>query len=331
MRPKTQFALKNCIMYRIISPRVTLIATLFLVCQIAVATAPTMKSIVRVSDTQVNVYFSEAVQLGSYSSGFTLQDCQGFVYPIINVSDASLGDQVLELTTSDLVNAVGDIRLTYFNVDGPITDLQNNALATDGFGVADYSPDHFNVNNITYSGELFTPSENDEPASFAFNNDGSKLFILGLQNNNTIYEYDLATPFDITTNTYSGKSLDIELESFNPLHMTFDDSGSRLFVAEFTNALFLEYSLSTNFDLSTAVFSTAHASPSNNQPTCIGFSNDGLTFFVMDNADFIRQYPLPNPYDLTSLPSSAVVGITGFNTNLNIAISFTFNHNGTKL
>lgn len=314
-------------MNRIFPPRLLLMGVFVFVCQLLFGSNPIMQSMVKVSDTQLNLYFNESVQIsGTYSSGFTLQDCQGFVYTVQSVSDGIAGDQILELTVADLSTANGDLSLTYFNIDDPISDLQGNIFDTDATGVIRYSEDHFEVDNIAYANKSINTG--GDPVSFAFNNDGTKLYVL--ENAGSVVAYNLSSPYDLSTNTASGNSLTIQ-SSMSPLDLIFNNDGSKLFIADFSAEAIIEYSLSTNFDLASAAFSSSYPTPSSLRPTSIAFDQSGLNFYLMDETDYIRQFPLAASFDLSALPASLPSGTPAFFTNLNVAISFAFNHDGTRL
>lgn len=109
-------------MNRLLPPRVTLFLLGLMLALMSFATAPQMNALVKISDTQVNVYFDQPVQIsGTYTSGFTIQDCKGSLFSVQSVSDGLIGDEVLELTVSDISMAFGDLTLTYLNVNDPIT------------------------------------------------------------------------------------------------------------------------------------------------------------------------------------------------------------------
>lgn len=291
---------------------------------------PEMVTLVKESNTELRLYFDEPVQIsGTYSSGFSLQDCNGIVYAVQSISDGTVGDHIIELTVADLTLASGDLSLTYFNLNGPISDLQGMVFDTDGIGVIVYSEDHFEIDNVTYDNNFFAPTENNDPHSFAFNDDGTKLYVLGLDNDATIDEYSLSTPYDISTSTYTNVSLNVEVQDGNPLNLFFSADGSILYLVGFSGNTIHTYDLSTNYDLSTAVYNTNFPVPVSG-PVAATFNADGTQFYTLDLADHIRQFALTTPFDLSSLPSSTT-GVPFFDTNLSTGISFSFNNNGTRL
>ena len=71
------------------------------------------------------------------------------------------------------------------------------------------------------------------PTSILFNSDGSKLYY-GQQNNSSVYVKNLGTLYDITTNVSSGTTVawdsGANSGSYEPLDMSFNSDGTRLFI-----------------------------------------------------------------------------------------------------
>ena len=64
----------------------------------------------------------------------------------------------------------------------------------------------YNISNFDYLGfaENFSVSSQDEaPSSIAFNNDGTKMFVLGIIGDD-INEYNLGSPYDVSSANFSG-------------------------------------------------------------------------------------------------------------------------------
>jgi len=77
----------------------------------------------------------------------------------------------------------------------------------------------------------------------AFNDDGSKVYIVGTVNDN-IYEYSLSTPYDISTGSYID-FLDISSQDSNPNGMAFNDDGSKVYMIG-DNGNIYEYDVGVN-------------------------------------------------------------------------------------
>ena len=89
-----------------------------------------------------------------------------------------------------------------------------------------------------------------------------------------------------------------DLGNIRPNSVTFDATGTKLFIAEENNARIFEYSLTTPFDVSTgSLIGNYTVSGQLNEPQDLVFSSDGLNMFILGNSR-IFEYALPNPYDV---------------------------------
>ena len=89
----------------------------------------------------------------------------------------------------------------------------------------------FDVSTATYTGVTFGVSVQDQaPKGVAFSNNGTKMFVVGSQNE-AIYEYTLSTPFKLSTATYNGNPETFFLPNTFPTGMAFSNDGAKMFVA----------------------------------------------------------------------------------------------------
>ena len=58
----------------------------------------------------------------------------------------------------------------------------------------------FDVSTASFVDSFDISSQEDSPTGLAFNNDGTKMFIVGYQRDN-VCEYDLTSAFDISSNS----------------------------------------------------------------------------------------------------------------------------------
>lgn len=92
--------------------------------------------------------------------------------------------------------------------------------------------------NTTY---VFSTSPEGNPTALAFKPDGTKMYIAGTFAN-TIREYDLSTPWDITTASYS-KAFDMSAEVQSVSGMFFKDDGLKLFTINLNTDAVWSYDL----------------------------------------------------------------------------------------
>jgi len=177
------------------------------------------------------------------------------------------------------------------------------------------SLDNYEVNQLDIS------SEEKKAFGVTFNNDGTKMFMVGETSGNDgvaddVHEYVLSTPYDTSTATFRvGFST---LSENNKLRqIQFNKDGSKMFVSgrrvdQNPNGNFIfQYSLSTNFDLSTATYSgnSFQANTANVGITKslygFAFNNDGTMMFLSDGStdgtstEKVYQLSLETAFDLS--------------------------------
>jgi flagellin-like protein len=188
------------------------------------------------------------------------------------------------------------------------------------------------ITEYSYTGNtLDVSSEDGLPKGMTFNNDGSKLYLVGMINEN-VYEYDLSTPYDVSTASYNGNTLDVTSEDTRPKSISFNNDGSKLYVVGDENQNVYEYDLSTSYDVSTANYNGNILDVSSEDGTQRGmtFNNDGSKLYIagFDNSA-VFAYDLSTPYDVSTGSyngntldvSSEVAGIRGI----------AFNNDGSKI
>ena len=187
----------------------------------------------------------------------------------------------------------------------------------------------FDLSTASYTSRTFTPAQISTAAFGAFFGDsGSKFYASdgGTGTRGKVYEYDLGTPYQLNTVTYSGNSLDVSAQTTvggftyggmmrnNGLALVLTSGDSA-----FVNPTSWQYALSTAFDLSTATYSGLENTSING-----GDANDGIsfiagsdTFYAMISGGEVlrtyRMFELPS----ISLPSSvknAVNAVDGLGT-----------------
>ena len=149
---------------------------------------------------------------------------------------------------------------------------------------------------VTYlgDGELLdingSPSRNSQTAGIAWNNDGSKLFVMGTAlNDDELLEYSCFANYDVSTCTYvrelplnnNHEGSNGPINDRHPYGFTFDDDGSHVYVSGNYNNKIYEIELGSAFNLSSATKRQEIASV-DGTPCGITFNNDGTKLFLED-------------------------------------------------
>ena len=152
-------------------------------------------------------------------------------------------------------------------------------------------------NDINGDGTGFDVSAQDtQPRGIAFNNDGTKMFIVGDQGND-INSYTLSTGFDLSTATFNdingdGSGFDITGQETVPRGLTFNNDGTKMFVVGDNGNDINVYTLSVGFDLTSTVTHVGEFDISDQEtnPQGIAFNTTGTKMFIVGNAGDAVSY-----------------------------------------
>ena len=127
--------------------------------------------------------------------------------------------------------------------------------------------------------ELVAAQETN-PSGIAFNNDGTKMFVLGDYYGWDVNEYTLTTAFDVSTASFVD-AFGVSAQENEPSGLAFNNDGTKMFVLGYNGDDVNEYTLTTGFDVSTASFVDAFSVASQEtSPRGLAFNNDGTKMFV---------------------------------------------------
>ena len=189
----------------------------------------------------------------------------------------------------------------------------------------------YDVSTGSYDSVRFDVSSQDtSPSGIRFKTDGTKMFVLGIANQN-VYEYDLSTAFDVSTASYNSVSFSVSSEETSPLGFVFKPDGTKMFVAGNANDDIFQYSLSTAWDISTASYDNKAADITSQDTIVVdvGFNSDGTKMFVAGSSgEDINQYSLSTAWDVSTASFDNVIFET-HNQETNI-LGFTIKSDGTK-
>jgi hypothetical protein len=161
------------------------------------------------------------------------------------------------------------------------------------------------------------------PMGIEFKSDGTKMYILGGQNN-VLYQFVLATAWDITsTSSFSSLTLSSSIGSVLYHCVRFKSDGTKMYIGHFNNVtltsdMIYEYSLSTAWDVTTAS-TNAYGSPRievgtvGSIPGGFSFSTDGTKLFVpfysttTASSNKVTQFNLSTAWDLDTDSTSTTL------------------------
>lgn len=165
------------------------------------------------------------------------------------------------------------------------------------------------LSGATYANKSFSVAiQDNDPQSIWFKADGTKLFVVGNQNDR-IYEYNLGTAWDVSTATFV-QFLSVAAQTSAPRGMTISPTGSDLYITGGSSVL--RYTLSTPWNISTAAYVSAlDVSAYETAPSSVDIKNNGLDLYVAGSASnqFIA-YKLSAAYDLATAAYSSRVDVS---------------------
>ena len=157
------------------------------------------------------------------------------------------------------------------------------------------------------------------PTGIAFSNDGRKMFIVG-NNGDEVNEYTLSENFvvngtgkgyGISSSTTFVDAFSVSSEDGDSSGIAFSNDGLKMFVVGNQNDSIFQYTLTENFDVSTASYAsksldvdetvTAVGGKNEAAPTGIAFSNDGLKMFVSGaERKSVHEFKLTENFDVST-------------------------------
>jgi len=234
--------------------------------------------------------------------------------------------------STSTANQISDVEDVIFNDDGSKMYLVAQDGSTDYVFAYDLAT-NFDVTTADYSGENYNVnSQETNPTGMAFNANGSKMYVIG--SNEIVYAYNLSTDYDVSSATDNEEVYDVGTECTSFCQgVIFNDTGSRMYIVGGSGSQYIfQYNLSTNFDVSSASYSTS-IDPTFTLRSFLDplleyfyaaegarFNHDGSSLFVTGITNLgnsaIVSYPLTPAYDVSDVEDEETTkGVTYINDN----------------
>ena len=172
-----------------------------------------------------------------------------------------------------------------------------------------------------------------EPFGLTFNDDGTKLFLMGAKDDD-LHEITLGTAYDLST--YDDTTVvvwDISSLDTRACGVTFNNDGTKLFIAGFQGHTIIEVPLSTAYSIDSESIGTAEeysVSANDRYPRDIDFNSDGTKMYIIsgDGKD-LSEYTLDTAFDLSE--GFTHKGSYDVSSEDNEPFAIEFNNDGTKM
>ncbi len=158
------------------------------------------------------------------------------------------------------------------------------------------------------SANISVGAQDSQPVGLAFSPSGRRMYMIGT-NTDKVYQYKLSTAFDVSTATYTSKSISIANTSTlgpgdtDPRDVQFHPEGHTMYIVGIDRDTVYQYSLSTAWDVTTAAYASKNkdVSAQDTNPQSIAFGDDGSKMYILGSTnDRIFQYTLSTPWDVST-------------------------------
>lgn len=165
----------------------------------------------------------------------------------------------------------------------------------------DLSTGVYSTKSADVSSEVFDPS------GVAFKSDGTKMYVSS-RGFATVYQYSLSTAWDVSSYSYDSVSKSVSSQDVSPHDVFFNPDGSIMYIAGDANDTIFQYALGTNWDLSTASYSSISFAETHDTALFGMFiSPDGTKLFTAGQSnDTVYQYTLGTPWLISSATYDSV-------------------------
>jgi sugar lactone lactonase YvrE len=167
----------------------------------------------------------------------------------------------------------------------------------------------WNLSTAAYADVSFSTTPQSFSANaLTFKPDGTKMFV-GDNNNSTVYEYNLSSPWDIATATYSFNNYKTAISTStgftgeNPLGIAFDSAGTRLYIVGAAQDRVFQFEVGTPYTLmmTPGYAGSVSIAAQETAPREVSFSLDGTNMYVVGSLnDTVYQYSLSTAWDVTT-------------------------------
>lgn len=183
----------------------------------------------------------------------------------------------------------------YFSPDG----TKMFVLGSTGDDVNEYSlSTAWDVSTTTYVRLFSVAAQTTLPTGFAFNSDGTKMFVLG-QNNNTVFEYSLATGWDLSTASYTNNSLLISFLHTTGTGLAFNSNGTSMYLVGATSDVVSQIDLTSAYTL--AAKNWFYVGDKETAVYSVSFKTDGTKMYVIGTtSDTVHEYNLGTAWDIST-------------------------------
>lgn len=161
--------------------------------------------------------------------------------------------------------------------------------------------DNYAIGSATATSLFSLSSQENQPQGITFKPDGSKMYVVGLQNSQ-VFQYSLSSAFDVTTASYDNVNKDVSSQDSAIRDVEFNTDGTKMFVVGDTNNSIYEYALTSAYVVSSASYTRQRTVGSQDTaPMGLAFNADGTKMFVLGSSDDrLYEYSVTSAFDMST-------------------------------
>ena len=246
----------------------------------------------------------------------------GPVWTDPDLANASYDSVSLNVSTEDSLP-----RGLFFKPDG----LKMYMVGSGDYDVNEYDLNTaWDISTASYSQNFSVSSQDTNLFGVFFKPDGTKMYITGV-NNDSVYEYSLSSPWNISTASYT-QLFDVSSFEDGPAGIFFKPDGLRMYHVGFWGDEINEYSLSSAWDISTASHVQAFSLSSQDAgPTGVFFNPNGTKMWIAGfGTNSVYEYALSTAWDVSSAAYSSISFSVAGQVNSSTSALF-FKPDGSKM
>lgn len=184
----------------------------------------------------------------------------------------------------------------------------------------------WDLSGASYDGVSLDVSSEISASAFGLHvGDGGTKFYVDSVGDETVFQYNLSTAWDLSTASFSGNSFSHTAQTFGG-QIALKDDGTKLYVGDPSSDEIFQYSLSTAWDVSTAGYDSKGlvVGTAGDEPRGIYFKDDGSSVFVTGSD--VTEYDLSTAWDVSTGSDSG--NDFGISSNISGVI---FRDSGTRM
>ena len=158
----------------------------------------------------------------------------------------------------------------------------------------------FDVANATYTGDSFSvASQETIPQGLSFAGAGSYMYLFGSATPDAIYQYDLTTPYDITTASYTA-SVATHSAATNTTGGYMKEDGTEVYYCDSSANSVFQSTLSTAYDITTATHTAIVTAPDSATLGMFMRENGTELWTCGIGLDRVYRQIMSTPWDITT-------------------------------